>query len=123
MREARTIIIMVFSAECHTMNTTSTTNSLSRSILLLNLVALLWGTQQAVIKGVVTMDTPAVAATDWAMVPAVFTLVRFGIAAGKASPYTPALRFAPSPSVASVTAAATTSSNTGTIWRWGLNRV
>jgi drug/metabolite transporter (DMT)-like permease len=110
------------------MNTTNTTNSLSWSIVLLNLVALLWGTQHAVIKGVVTtMDTtPAmvVAATDRATVPAVFTLVRFAIAAGIASPYTPALRFAPSssssPSVASVTAAATTTSNTGTIWRWGM---
>jgi drug/metabolite transporter (DMT)-like permease len=52
----------------------------SESILLLNLVAVLWGTQHAVIKMVVA-DSDAGS----------FTLLRFGLAALVASPYTPGL--------------------------------
>jgi drug/metabolite transporter (DMT)-like permease len=52
----------------------------SESILLLNMVAVLWGTQHAVIKMVVE-DSDA----------GPFTLLRFGLAALVASPYTPGL--------------------------------
>jgi drug/metabolite transporter (DMT)-like permease len=48
------------------------------SVVLLNLVAVLWGTQHAVIKSVLMVDdTTTTAAVD----PSVFTLVRFGLAA------------------------------------------
>jgi drug/metabolite transporter (DMT)-like permease len=51
------------------------------SVLLLNLVAILWGTQHAVIKTVVESSSD----------PAALTLMRFGLAALLASPYTPGL--------------------------------
>ena len=51
-----------------------------KSVLLLNMVAVLWGSQHAVIKTVV-QDSDAGA----------FTLLRFGLAALFAAPYTPGL--------------------------------
>jgi len=84
---------------------TNTTN-VSLSVLLLNLVAILWGSQHAIIKTVVS-DTSN---------PAAFTLLRFGLAALIASPYTPLL-----PMISKGTtvekSTATTIHNT---WRWGL---
>jgi drug/metabolite transporter (DMT)-like permease len=58
------------------------TSTSSAAVLLLNVVAILWGTQHAVIKLIVT---------DNGNDPASFTLLRFGIAALLASPYTPGL--------------------------------
>ena len=55
------------------------------SVVLLNCVAILWGSQHAVIKSVI-VDTAN---------PAVFTLLRFGLAAVLASPYTPGLISSP----------------------------
>lgn len=52
------------------------------SILLLNLVAVLWGTQHSVIKMIVGDEASGADA---------FTLLRFGLAALLASPYTPKL--------------------------------
>lgn len=52
-----------------------------QSIILLNLVAVIWGTQHAVIKTVVSDETNGTAAY--------FTLARFGLAAALAAPYTP----------------------------------
>lgn len=83
----------------------------SQSILLLNMVAILWGSQHAVIKRVVE-DSDA----------SIFTLLRFGLAALLASPYTPGLAslldnddgdgdLEPSDK--------TTSSSVATTWRWG----
>jgi len=62
-------------------NSSNNTANVTSSVLLLNLVAILWGSQHALIKTVVS-DTSN---------PAAFTLLRFGLAALLASPYTPAL--------------------------------
>ena len=58
-----------------------------QSIILLNLVAVTWGTQHAVIKGVVDVSSGSNAVGD--STAAYFTLARFGLAAILASPYTP----------------------------------
>jgi drug/metabolite transporter (DMT)-like permease len=86
---------------------------LSRSILLLNLVAILWGSQHAVIKSVVE-DT-----SD----PAAFTLLRFGLAALLAAPYTPGLLFNNNNNKNDEEEPFTKSSSASvatTTWRWGL---
>ena len=58
------------------------------SIILLNLVAVIWGTQHAVIKTVV--DTSSVGGESGGDgIAAYFTLARFGLAAALAAPYTP----------------------------------
>jgi len=70
------------------------------SILLLNIVAILWGTQHAVIKWVVSgSDT------------AQFTFLRFSLAALLASPYTPGLR---------KQASRADDVDIYAAWRWGL---
>lgn len=66
------------------------------SIFLLNLVALIWGTQHAVIKAIVD-DSEA----------SIFTLLRFFIAAIIASPYTPR-------------PGSVIDEQLGKTWRWGL---
>jgi len=57
------------------------------SLVLLNLVAVLWGTQHAVIKMIVDDGHDSAHA-----VAAIFTFLRFGLAALLASPYTPGWR-------------------------------
>jgi len=86
------------------LNDTTTTNSwLSQSVLLLNLVAILWGTQHAVIKLVV--DDSDVAA---------WSLTRFGLAALLAAPFTPGLV-----SLKKESTDHNNSTTTATTWRWG----
>jgi drug/metabolite transporter (DMT)-like permease len=86
----------------------------SESILLLNMVAVLWGTQHAVIKTVVE-DSDA----------GPFTLLRFGLAALLASPYTPGLaKFGGNAQNTvdeslSITTADDKSASVATTWRWG----
>jgi len=67
-----------------------------QSIILLNLVAVIWGTQHAVIKSVVDDNTNSVAnnggSASGDSTAAYFTLARFGLAALLASPYTPGWR-------------------------------
>ena len=58
------------------------TFGLATSIFLLNLVAIIWGTQHAVIKMIIN-DTD----------PSYYSLLRFGLAALLASPYTPGLKY------------------------------
>ena len=58
-----------------------------QSILLLNLVAVIWGTQHAVIKTVVDGGIGIDGGGDGTA--AYFTLARFGLAAALAAPYTP----------------------------------
>jgi len=85
-----------YQLEMGSTNTTSTNNIISeslppsaqlfgipiQSVILLNLVAVIWGTQHAVIKGVLSSgDSNA----------AYFTLARFSLAALLASPYTPGI--------------------------------
>ena len=80
----------------------------TQPILLLNLVAILWGSQHAVIK-------LCLQESDHAAGP--FTLLRFGLAALLASPYTPGLKnwlsFEGGESSDS-------SSKTTRAWRWGI---
>jgi drug/metabolite transporter (DMT)-like permease len=77
----------------------------SSAIFLLNMVALLWGTQHAVIKMVVD-DSQA----------APFTLLRFALAALIASPYTPALSSSREKKVSNASHPLRLSS----AWRWGI---
>ncbi|GKY92154.1 hypothetical protein MPSEU_000186700 [Mayamaea pseudoterrestris] len=88
-------------------------NMPSQSILLLNLVAILWGSQHAVIK-LCVQDSPDAAGP--------FTLLRFGIAALLASPFTPGLKSLIS-SLANKSDSSTFESSANDlqqIWRWGL---
>jgi drug/metabolite transporter (DMT)-like permease len=72
-------------------DTTSDSDGLSlfgipvRSVMLLNLVAVIWGTQHSVVKMVVD----GTSASDSTSSAAAFTLARFAIAALVASPFTP----------------------------------
>lgn len=76
-------------------NNASTDNNKNRAmaILLLNGVAILWGTQHAVIKSVLAsnMDDIIGSSSSSTLPAAAFTLLRFGLAAILASPYTPGL--------------------------------
>jgi len=85
---------------------TTTISSTTVSVLLLNLVAILWGSQHAVIKTVVS-DTNN---------PAAFTLLRFGLAALLASPYTPSLFVVGS----SDDSSSAKQNQNADAWRWGL---
>ena len=77
-------------------------NPSARAVWLLNAVAIIWGTQHAVIKTVVTNPNPITdGGWDWTTsgnvvgdtaTAAMFTLIRFSLAAALASPYTPGLR-------------------------------
>jgi drug/metabolite transporter (DMT)-like permease len=64
------------------------------AVVLLNVVAIIWGSQHALIKTVVETSND----------PSVFNLLRFGLSAIIASPYTPPLR----------------SSDDFKTWRWGI---
>jgi drug/metabolite transporter (DMT)-like permease len=77
------------------------------SVVLLNLVAVLWGSQHAVIKLILIDHTT----TD----PGLFTLLRFGLAAVLASPYTPGFF-----NGRQSDKEADERSHQNTIWRWGL---
>lgn len=79
--------------------TATTTSSSSSSLLLLNLVAVLWGSQHAVIKQVME-------SSDASM----FTLLRFGLAALLAAPFTPGFSKNQQENTVS----------SQTAWRWGL---
>lgn len=91
----------------------------AQSVLLLNAVAIIWGTQHAIIKTVV-QDSDA---------PGPFTLLRFGIAALLASPYTPGLLPPPKEKKSSSninhnvkddeSSTTRTSTAIATAWRWG----
>lgn len=83
----------------------------SQSVLLLNMVAVLWGTQHAVIK-MILQDSDASS----------FTLLRFGLAALLASPFTPGLaqlfnndREEEGEDASTVASSA----SVATTWRWG----
>jgi drug/metabolite transporter (DMT)-like permease len=114
-------------------------HSIGWSVVLLNIVAILWGTQHAVIKGVVdasfdpnstaTATATATATTDsptTMMIPAVFTLLRFTIAALIASPYTTPFSNNDFHQVTSTTTTSDVANNeipycrTNRIWRWGI---
>lgn len=82
--------------------TSTRENERSVAIFLLNAVAIIWGTQHAVIKMVVT-DSSA----------APFTLLRFALAALIAAPYTPGV-FA-----RKGTGDGSREDQTSTAWRWG----
>jgi drug/metabolite transporter (DMT)-like permease len=82
-------------------------NAPPSSILLLNMVAVIWGTQHAVIKMVVN-DSQA----------APFTLLRFGLAALIASPYLPGLSLL-SGQNSSLTYADVDTFQLKNAWRWG----
>ena len=87
----------------------------SQSVLLLNFVAILWGSQHAVIK-LCVQDSPDAAGP--------FTLLRFGIAALLASPYTPGLqnlfRSANTKLANDHLAVAANAESVSQTWRWGL---
>lgn len=79
------------------------TGSLFTSVVLLNFVAVIWGTQHAVIKQVIS-DTP----------PSSYSLLRFGLAAIIASPYTPGIQNLIKNN------RATSPHDIRKAWRWGL---
>jgi len=90
--------------------TAATVDNNNQSILLLNLVAVIWGTQHSVIKMVVEDCNPSS-----------FSLARFGLAALIASPFTP-----PLPPLSLLNKENnkvvdnTTAEDTTLVWRWGL---
>eukprot|EP00980_Cylindrotheca_fusiformis_P029314 scaffold23108_cov240-Cylindrotheca_fusiformis.AAC.1 len=69
------------------------------SVFLLNCVAIIWGTQHAAIKALIN-DTP----------PSLYSVLRFGLAALIASPYTPGLPYRIGEG----------KDHLSTAWRWGL---
>lgn len=93
-----------------TMTKNLSSSWLTESVLLLNIVAILWGTQHAIIKLVVEDSNVA----SW-------SLTRFGLAALLASPFTPPIIIptstASSNSIHEIDIHSNTNNNT---WRWGL---
>ena len=147
----------------HNKNNDKNNKNIWWSVVLLNMVAIVWGTQHAVIKGVVVdvidlttsisttttslVDSSSSSSSDSStsptsmMVPAVFTLLRFTIAAMIASPYTPSLPNSdfhlfptPTPSTTATVASKTENDSksghtmilpvptnrSNQIWRWGI---
>ncbi|VEU40837.1 unnamed protein product [Pseudo-nitzschia multistriata] len=83
------------------------------SILLLNLVAVIWGSQHAIIKTVVEDSDPAA-----------FTFLRFGLASLIASPYLPGVKEifqkTTSPTESNITTRVEEEEDLWKPWRWGI---
>ncbi len=94
--EPKTHLSSLPSHETHPTSTTTTS-----SVLLLNVVAVIWGSQHAVIKQVMESSDASF-----------FTLLRFGLAALLAAPFTPGVSRLWNPAIDTKEAAQT--------WRWGL---
>jgi drug/metabolite transporter (DMT)-like permease len=101
------------STESGTPETTLWRDRTTQSILLLNMVAILWGSQHAVIKGVIADSDPSA-----------FTFLRFGLAALCASPYTPGLaqlwaKLTKGEDLDAIVSEESNPTNVSSTWRWG----
>jgi drug/metabolite transporter (DMT)-like permease len=102
----------IFSSTPKRQNLQRSDHHFTQSVVLLNVVAVLWGSQHAIIKAVVDDSDPAT-----------FSLLRFGVAALLASPYLPGLsamlQRRGDKNVESPVGATTNDATTTTTWRWG----